>query len=149
MSSAACQTASMSAQVVFCGEVLKAKRASPTLPSASELALSTLPGTHESRCGPRRRTRMYDKFFNCCYIKLAKSSGAMWIRSRCTSSKASSSRRSGIRRGSGSWSFSRPGDESVAELLPEVGLEASNLSQQLGVSAPGRRGRRAKGTATR
>ena len=39
MSSAACQTASMSAQVVFCGEVLKANRTEPTLVAVPEYGL--------------------------------------------------------------------------------------------------------------
>ena len=39
----------------------------------------------------------------------------------------------GIRRGSGFWSCWRCRTGPSAELLPEVGLESSNLSQQLGV----------------
>ena len=39
----------------------------------------------------------------------------------------------GIRPGSGSWSCFPSARRSVGELLPEIGIESSNLSQQLGV----------------
>lgn len=76
---------------------------------------------------------MYDEFFNRCYIKSTKSSGSDVDSEPLYKLKGEFFKTLGHPARVRIMELLATQDRSVGELLPEVGLEASNLSQQLGV----------------